>query len=483
MRQDELPAAGAAPQPLRPHRDAEAVTVFGAGYVGLVTGACLAELGHDVVVMDTDAARVAALARAELPFHEPGLPELIQRHAAAGRLRFTESADAAVAHGRVQFIAVGTPAGEDGSADLRHVLAVARAIGERMTREVLVVDKSTVPVGTAERVREVIGAALARRGRADLPFAVASNPEFLKEGTAVADFMQPDRVVAGADAPPALALLHRLYEPLLREAGARWMPMSVRAAEFTKYASNVMLAARISLMNDFALLGAELGVDMDEVRAGMGSDLRIGPHMLHPGCGYGGSCLPKDLRALRRSAAEAGLTLPMLEAIEGVNERQKALLPQWVAEAFGGHLAGRRIALWGLAFKPGTDDLREAPSDAVIQALVAAGAEVVAHDPLAMPAARQRYAGLPGVRFAADPFGAVAGADALVIVTEWPQFRAIDWHKVRRCMAGDWVFDGRGVCEPVALAALGLHVRAVGRATVHAAAAASAPPRGAEMAK
>jgi UDPglucose 6-dehydrogenase len=459
----------------------QSVTVFGAGYVGLVTAACLAGLGHDVVCMDTDAGRVQQLAAVAsggpLPFHEPGLEELVARLCEAGSLRFTADAGEAVAHGRLQFIAVGTPGADDGSADLRHVLAVARAIGERMTREVLVIGKSTVPVGTAERVREVIAAALARRGRADLDFAVASNPEFLREGSAVHDFMHPDRVVAGSDRPAVLAELQRLYAPLLRDPARQWLPMSLRSAEMCKYASNVMLAARVSLMNDLALLAETVDADIEEVRRGMAGDPRIGAGFLAPGCGFGGSCLPKDLRALLHTAADAGLELPMLEATEAVNERQKLLLARRVSEAFGGHLEGRRIALWGLAFKPGTDDLREAPSEVLIRALLAAGAEVVAHDPMAMPAARRRHALWGGLRYAADPLGAVAGADALIIATEWPQYREIDWAKVRRCMSGDWIFDGRNVCDGAQMAAQRFNYRGIGRRTHEGAAAAMAVAR------
>ncbi|MGM9486374.1 UDP-glucose dehydrogenase family protein [Ideonella sp. YS5] len=460
---------------------ATSISVFGAGYVGLVTAACLAGLGHAVVCMDTDAERVEQLAAVAsggpLPFHEPGLAELMAGLYRDGRLRFTADAGEAVAHGRLLFIAVGTPGTDDGSADLRHVLSVARAIGEGITREVLVVNKSTVPVGTAERVREVIGASLARRGRADLDFAVVSNPEFLREGSAVHDFMHPDRIVAGADRPAVLAELQRLYAPLLRDPVRQWLPMSVRSAEMCKYASNVMLAARISLMNDLALLAETLDTDIEEVRRGMAGDPRIGAGFLAAGCGFGGSCLPKDLRALLHTAADAGLELPMLEATEEVNERQKLLLARHVAQAFDGHLEGRRIALWGLAFKPGTDDLREAPSEVLIRALLAEGAEVVAHDPMAMPAARLRHALWSGLRFAADPLGAVAGADALVIATEWPQYRDIDWARVRRCMAGDWVFDGRNVCDGALLAARGFNYRGIGRRTHEGAAAAMAVAR------
>jgi len=438
------------------------VTVYGAGHDGLVIAAGLAELGHNVLCMDADIGRIAQYSRGELPFHEPGLPELIGGQGLTGRLRFTASFEQGVAHGRVQFIALDVPGAEDGLTDLRHMLAVAHRIGERMAREVLVVEGMAVPVGTGERLREVLGAALARRG-VRLPFAVASNPTFLRRGSAVDDFLQPDRVVAGADEPGTLALLGRLYQPLLQPP-VQWLPMSMRAAEFTPYAGNTMLAARVSLMNDLATLAEALQIDIGEVQRSLAADPRIGPHFLQPGCGFGGPSLPRSLRALRRHAAEAGVQLPMLDATELVNERQKTLLPWHIIQAFDGHLAGRRIALWGLAFKPGTDDLRDATSESVIQALLAEGAEVVAYDPLAMPAARARYADLPRLRFAADPFGAVVGADALAIVTDWPEFHHIDWRKVRRCMEGLRVFDGRNVCQVDELVELGFSYRGVGRA-------------------
>ena len=469
MRTDDQSAAGAG----RPGFEPLNVTVYGIDRVGLVTAAGLAEMGHSVLCMDADLGRTAQLARGDLPFHEPRLAELIVRQGLTGRLRFTTSVDEAVAHGQLQFIAVGTSGGEEGSADLRQVVAVARHIGDGMTRELLVVVRSHVPVGTGERVRETIGASLARRGRR-VPFAVASNPDFLREGAAVDDFLQPDRIVVGADTPGALSSLKRLYQPLLLPP-VQWLTMSLRAAEFTQAACNTMLAARVSLMNDFAMLAEALQVDIGEVQRGLASDPRIGPHVLQPGCGFGGSCLPRDLRAMRHSAAELGVQLPMLDAVELVNERQKTLLPWHIIRAFDGHLAGRRIALWGLAFKPGTDDLHDAPSEAVIQALLAEGAEVVAYDPLAMPAARARYADLPRLRFAADPFGAVVGADALAIVTDWPEFREIDWRKVRRCMDGLRVFDGRNVCPVDELVELGFSYRGVGRAVHEAPAEAMLP--------
>ena len=442
-------------------QEALSVTVFGAGYVGLVSAACLATLGHRVLCVDTDALRVARLARGEVPIHEPGLQDLMARAAGAGRLRFTTSADEAVAHGQVQLIAVGTPSEEDGSADLQHVLAVAEAIGTRLVRPALIVGKSTVPVGTADRVGAVMQAALARRGL-QVPFSVVSNPEFLREGNAVADFMQPDRVVVGAADDAAAALMQRLYAPLLRRP-AQWVRMDVRSAELTKYASNAMLASRLSFMNELALLAERLDADIEHVRRGMAGDPRIGAQFLAPGCGYGGSCLPKDVRALQFSARTAGLSLALLAAVEQVNERQKDLLAQRVIAHFGGSLRGRRIALWGLAFKPGTDDLREAPSATVIRTLSQHGAAVVAHDPVAMPQARLRFAAVPGLSFATDAAAALDGADALVIVTEWPQFKAVDVHELRRRMRTPLVFDGRNLLDPARMAAHGVAWQGIGR--------------------
>jgi UDPglucose 6-dehydrogenase len=437
------------------------VTVFGAGYVGLVSAACLADLGHYVVCIDTDALRIARLMQGEVPIHEPGLNELLARSMRAGRLRFTTSADEAVAHGRVLFIAVGTPCDEDGSADLQHVLAVARAIGERLGAEALIVDKSTVPVGTADRVRAAVQAALARRGLS-VPFHVVSNPEFLKEGSAVADFMHPDRIVVGVDDERAAALMRSLYAPILRRTD-QWVQMDVRSAELTKYACNAMLATRLSFMNELALLAERLDADIEQVRRGLGGDPRIGAQFLAPGCGYGGSCLPKDVQALQRSAQSVGLPLRVLAAVEQVNEQQKGLLAQRVIEHFGTSLEGRRIALWGLAFKPGTDDMREAPSATVIRALCARGAEVVAYDPVAMPGAKWRFLDVPGLRFATHATDALDGADALVIVTEWPQFRRIDVHELRQRMRTPLVFDGRNVLDPARLAEQGVVYRGMGR--------------------
>src|SRR5574343_798897 len=362
------------------------ITVVGTGYVGLVTGACLAEMGNHVVCLDRDPGRIATLLRGELPIHEPGLLDLVLRNAHGGRLAFTDDVDRAVAHGRVQFIAVGTPPGEDGSADLQHVLAATRAIAERMQEPRLIVNKSTVPVGTADRVRALVAQVLQARGLPALAFSVASNPEFLKEGSAVQDFMRPDRVVVGADDPQAAQTLHQLYAPFMRNRD-RLIVMDVRSAEFTKYAANAMLATRISFMNELALLAEKLGADIELVRRGIGSDPRIGYQFLYAGAGYGGSCFPKDVKALVRAAADLGLPLKVLTAVEAANDRQKRVLVDKVTARFGDDLRGRRFAIWGLAFKPNTDDMREAPSLVVIDELTRRGATVAAYDPVSMPEA------------------------------------------------------------------------------------------------
>jgi UDPglucose 6-dehydrogenase len=449
-------SALAANEPLLP------LSVYGAGYVGLVTAACFAELGHVVVCMDPDVARVAQLARGQLPFVEPGLEDLIVRNGQRGRLRFTNDGDAAVAHGVVQFIAVGTPCNRDGTADIRQVLDVARRVGAGLQRETLVVCKSTVPVGTTHQVRQVVQDELARRGVRNLRFAVASNPEFLKEGSAVEDFMHPDRVVVGADDAQSIELLHTLYAPLLQRP-QQWLAMGTRGAELTKYACNAMLASRISVMNEFAQLADALQVDIEEVRRGMASDPRIGPLFLSPGCGFGGSCLPKDIRALQRTAQDHGVALPTLAAVEQTNQHQKSLLARRAIELFGGALSGRRIALWGLSFKPGTDDLREAPSEVLIGMLTAAGATVVAHDPVAMPASRRQHGHVRGLAFAVDALDAVDGADALLIATDWPEYKRCDWAAVHARMARPNVLDGRNICDPARMEALGFVYRGIGR--------------------
>jgi UDPglucose 6-dehydrogenase len=437
------------------------VTMTGTGYVGLVTGACLAEVGNDVLCLDLDRGKIDVLNGGGVPIHEPGLPEMIRRNVAAGRLRFTTDVDAAVRHGTLQFIAVGTPPEEDGSADMKHVLAAARSIGARMTDYKVVVDKSTVPVGTADRVRETIAAELATRG-AQVPFAVVSNPEFLKEGAAIEDFMRPDRVVIGADDERAILLLRAVYSPFQR-SHERLLVMDVRSAELTKYAANAMLATRISFMNELANLADTLGADVEQVRQGIGSDPRIGYHFLYPGAGYGGSCFPKDVRALQFTARQHGQPLRILAAVEAVNEAQKALLIQKVTKRLGADLSGRKIALWGLAFKPNTDDMREAPSRAIVQGLVERGAAVVAYDPVAMDEAKRAFASVPALSFAASPLDAVAGADALLVVTEWQEFRSPDFAELRRRLKQPLVFDGRNLYDPALARAAGLEYFGIGR--------------------
>ena len=437
------------------------ITVIGTGYVGLVTGTCLAEVGNDVLCLDVDAAKIATLNAGGVPIHEPGLETLIRRNAASGRLRFTTDADAAVAHGTLQFIAVGTPPEEDGSADMQYVLAAARSIGRRMTEFKVVVDKSTVPVGTADRVRAAIAEELAARG-SKLGFAVASNPEFLKEGAAIDDFMKPDRVVIGAEDERAIAALRAVYAPFMRNHD-RLLVMDVRSAELTKYAANAMLATRISFMNELANLADALGADVEHVRQGIGSDPRIGYHFLYPGVGYGGSCFPKDVKALRHTAGELGRPLRILDAVEAVNDAQKLRLVEKIVARLGADLAGRTFALWGLAFKPNTDDMREAPSRALVAALAARGAKVRAWDPVAIAEARKVMSGEPALSFAASPAAALEGADALVVVTEWQEFRSPDFDAIRKALRQPLVFDGRNLYDPAAVRAAGLEYFAIGR--------------------
>ena len=437
------------------------ISVIGGGYVGLVTGACLAELGNDVLCVDVDLVKVARLQAGEIPIYEPGLDEIVRRCSAEGRLRFTTDISESAAFGQVQFIAVGTPPGEDGSADLSYVLAAARGIGQNMTEYTVVVDKSTVPVGTAEKVRAEILEALSQRG-ISIPFAVVSNPEFLKEGAAVADFQRPDRIVIGSDDDAATALMRQVYAPLLRNHD-RMLVMDVRSAELTKYAANAMLATRISFMNELALLAERVGADIEHVRHGIGSDSRIGYHFLYAGCGYGGSCFPKDVQALQRTAADAGQPLRVLAAVEEANEAQKHVLPGRVKAMFGPDLSGRHFALWGLAFKPNTDDMRQASSLVVIRELLAAGATVCANDPVAISEARHALGDLPGLRYAACPYEAAQGADALVIVTEWKQFRVPDFAKLRESLTSPVIFDGRNLYEPADVRAAGFAYHPIGR--------------------
>jgi UDPglucose 6-dehydrogenase len=437
------------------------ITMIGTGYVGLVTGTCMAEVGNDVLCLDVDAAKIDVLKQGGVPIHEPGLEPLIRRNVAAGRLHFTTDIDAAVAHGALQFIAVGTPPDEDGSADMQYVLTAARAIGARMTEFKIVVDKSTVPVGTADRVRAAIAEELESRA-ATIPFAVVSNPEFLKEGAAVDDFMKPDRVVIGADDERAIATMRAVYAPFMRNH-ERLLVMDVRSAELTKYAANAMLATRISFMNELANLADDLGADIEHVRQGIGSDPRIGYQFLYPGVGYGGSCFPKDVKALRHTAREHQQPLKIIEAVEAANEAQKLRLVDKIVARLGENLAGRTFALWGLAFKANTDDMREAPSRTIVAALAARGAKVVAYDPVAMPEAKRAFGAVPTLSYAASPMAALPGADALVVVTEWKEFRSPDFDAIRRALVQPLVFDGRNLYEPATVRAAGLEYFAIGR--------------------
>ncbi len=413
------------------------VTIFGSGYVGLVTGACLADAGNHVVCVDVDAAKIERLKRGEVPIHEPGLEALIRRNAEAGRIEFTTDAARGVAHGLFQLIAVGTPPGEDGSADLRYVLAVARTIGTHLRRYGIVITKSTVPVGTADKVRAELTRTLAARG-AHVEFDVVSNPEFLKEGAAIADFMKPDRVVIGTDNPRTTELMRALYEPFTRNHD-RLIVMDIRSSELTKYAANAMLATKISFMNELANIAERVGADIEKVRIGIGSDPRIGYSFIYPGTGYGGSCFPKDVQALIRSAHEAGHEPQILDAVEAVNARQKEVLFRKMQRHFGGELTGRTLALWGLAFKPNTDDMREAPARALIDLLLKAGARVRAYDPVAGAEAQRLYAGAGGFMLAKNAYEAAEGADALAIVTEWQEFRSPDFERLQQIAqdAGD----------------------------------------------
>jgi UDPglucose 6-dehydrogenase len=438
------------------------LTVVGTGYVGLVTGACFAEMGNDVLCIDLDAGKIERLLQGELPIFEPGLKEIVLRNVADGRLHFSTDVKEGVRFGTMQFIAVGTPPGEDGSADMQHVLAAARAIGEHMSDYKLVIDKSTVPVGTADAVRGAIGAALAERG-VRVPFSVVSNPEFLKEGAAVEDFMRPDRIVVGVDDERAALLMRALYAPFSRQRD-KLVLMDVRSAELTKYAANAMLATRISFMNEMALLAEKLGADIEQVRRGIGSDPRIGAQFLYAGCGYGGSCFPKDVKALLASAAGVGEPLHVLAAVERANERQKQVLVDRVVARFGADLSGKRFALWGLAFKPDTDDLREAPSLVIVRELARRGARIVAHDPEAMHVAREVLADVPSLEFAATPMAALGDADALLLVTEWKAYRSPDFVRVRAALRQPVVIDGRNLFDPALLREAGIEYHPIGRA-------------------
>jgi UDPglucose 6-dehydrogenase len=437
------------------------ITVIGTGYVGLVSGTCLADVGNDVLCLDVDAEKIRILNSGGIPIFEPGLEAMVARNKAAGRLRFTTSIEEAAAHGAIQFIAVGTPPDEDGSADLQYVVAAARSIGRHMTDYKVVVDKSTVPVGTADKVRAAIAEELQKRN-ADLPFAVVSNPEFLKEGAAIEDFMKPDRIVVGSNDARATDLMRQLYAPFQRNH-ERLIIMDVKSAELTKYAANAMLATRISFMNELANLAEKLGADIELVRQGIGSDPRIGYHFLYPGCGYGGSCFPKDVQALERTAREAGQELKVLQAVEAANEAQKGVLTAKIVRRFGADLSGKTFAIWGLAFKPNTDDMREAPSRVLIADLLARGAKVRAYDPVAMHEAQRVCGAEPGLGYANSPMAALDGADALVIVTEWKEFRSPDFAAMKSSLKSAVIFDGRNLYDPAVPRAAGFEYHAIGR--------------------
>ncbi len=430
------------------------VTIIGTGYVGLVTGACLADMGNHVFCLDVDAAKIKALNAGKIPIYEPGLEAIVRRNHAAGRLAFSTDVAAAVEHGVLQLIAVGTPPGKDGSADMQYVLGAARAIGRHMAEYRVVVNKSTVPVGTADSVRSEIARELRKR-RKKIPFSVVSNPEFLKEGAAVEDFMRPDRIIVGSEDGRATALLRELYAPFQRNHD-RVMLMGVRSAELAKYAANAMLATRISFMNELANLAEALGADIEEVRRGIGSDPRIGTHFLYPGAGFGGSCFPKDVKALVRTAQEAGRPLRVMGAVQEANEAQKHMLGAKIRARFGKSLKGKRFAVWGLAFKPNTDDMREAPSLTLIADLRKAGAEVSAYDPVAKP-------DIKGVRLAKSAKDALKGCDALAIVTEWAEFRAPDFTAMKKTLKTPAIFDGRNLYDPAMMRSLGFEYFPVGR--------------------
>jgi UDPglucose 6-dehydrogenase len=452
------------------------ITIIGTGYVGLVTGACLAELGNDVFCLDLDQKKIDILNGGGIPIHEPGLADIVMRNRTAGRLKFSTDVAASVAHGEVQFIAVGTPPDEDGSADLQYVLAAARNIGKHMGGFKVIVDKSTVPVGTADKVRAAVQAELHTRD-SGVKFSVVSNPEFLKEGAAVEDFMRPDRIVIGCDETPegeqARALMKKLYAPFNRNH-ERTFWMDVRSAEFTKYAANAMLATRISFMNELANLADEVGADIEAVRHGIGSDPRIGYSFLYAGCGYGGSCFPKDVQALERTARDFGQELLILRAVEAVNHRQKNVLGKKIVERFGEDLRGKNFALWGLAFKPNTDDMREASSRVLLQQLIARGASVAVYDPVAMVEARRVLAqdfaesegALARIRFCDSAMEALRDADALAIVTEWKTFRSPDFDQVKSLLKAPVIFDGRNLFEPQVMADAGIEYHGIGRSVL-----------------
>jgi UDPglucose 6-dehydrogenase len=437
------------------------LTVFGSGYVGLVSGACMAEMGNHVVCVDIDQDRIDRLNAGEVPIYEPGLQAYLERNREAGRLEFTTDVAKGVGHGLFQFIAVGTPPDADGSADLKHVLAVAESIGAAMNDYRIIVDKSTVPVGTADVVRDTICAVLAKRG-VSYEFDVVSNPEFLKEGAAINDFMKPDRIIVGTDNPRTTELLRVLYEPFNRNRD-RLISMDIRSAELTKYAANAMLATKISFMNELSNIAERFGADIEKVRVGIGSDPRIGYHFIYPGAGYGGSCLPKDVRALAESSTKAGYSATLIEAVEAVNLRQKRTLFEKISKHYDGALEGRTFALWGLSFKPKTDDMREATSRVLMEQLWGAGANVRAYDPQAMDETRRLYPDQPQLELCDTAQAALGGADALVIVTEWQEFRSPDFNFIKQELKDKVIFDGRNLYDPGLLRMQGLIYYGIGR--------------------
>ncbi len=438
------------------------ITIFGSGYVGLVTGACLADTGNDVVCVDIDESKIELLNSGGIPIYEPGLEQLVKSNASTGRLKFTTDVAYAVEHGLFQYIAVGTPPDEDGSADLQYVLAVAGSIGEHMDEYKIIIDKSTVPVGTADKVRARVGEVLATRGHEDLQFDVVSNPEFLKEGDAIDDFMKPDRIVVGTDNPRTTELLRALYAPFNRSHD-RLIAMDIRSAELTKYAANAMLATKISFMNELANIAEKVGADIEQVRIGIGSDPRIGYHFIYPGIGYGGSCFPKDVRALERSAVENNYPAAILEAVEAVNRRQKEVLFRKIRDHFDGDLQGKVIGLWGLSFKPNTDDMREAPSRVLMESLWDAGAHVRAFDPQAMEETHRIYGDRQDLVLCDSPEAVLENADALAVATEWKLFRSPDFDRIKTALNSPVIFDGRNLYDPDFLRRRGFTYYSIGR--------------------
>ena len=441
------------------------ITIYGSGYVGLVTGACLAQVGNEVLCVDIDPGKIERLNRGEVPIHEPGLDNLIIENQHAGRLRFTLDSSEGVAHGLFQFIAVGTPPDEDGSADLQHVLSVAKMIGENMHEYRVIINKSTVPVGTADKVRDTVKQELERR-KIQVEFDVVSNPEFLKEGAAIEDFMRPDRIVVGTDNPRTTELLRALYAPFNRNRD-RVLAMDIRSSELTKYAANAILATKISFMNELAGIAERVGADIEKIRVGIGADPRIGYQFIYPGAGYGGSCFPKDVRALERTAAGVKYEAELLRAVESVNYRQKRVLFEKLSSHFSGNLAGKVIAVWGLAFKPNTDDMREASSRTLMEAIWEAGGKVRAYDPVAMNEARRLYGDREDLILCDSADHALEGSDVLMVVTEWSEFRSPDFERIRRVLRQPVVFDGRNLYDPEQVTSLGVSYYSIGRSAHH----------------